>query len=85
MIDAYTLEKCKQDRQILQIKINNIAHAIKQIEEVISQSKIDPSALSFLRRKISSSIQDLETLYLIKHEHEKIQLQNNRKRKIVYI
>ena len=71
MLDSYTLQQCKQDKEILKVKICNIEHAIKQSEGMISESKIDASALSFLKRKIASSMQDLEVLYLLKHEHEK--------------
>jgi len=71
MIDSYTFEQCKQDKEILQVKISNIKHAIQQSESMIAESSIDSSALAFLRRKIAASMQDLEALYLLKHEHEK--------------
>ncbi len=69
-MDPYMYEQCKQDKEILKVKIGNLEHAIKQSEEMISESKIDKSALSFLRRRIASSIQDLETLYLLKRDNE---------------
>ncbi|WP_320667467.1 hypothetical protein [Prochlorococcus sp. MIT 1307] len=70
MIDAYTLEQCKKDEKVLQIKITNIQHAIKQSEAMIVESKMDDAALAFLRRKIADSLQDLEVLYLVKQEQK---------------
>lgn len=70
MIDAYTLAQCKKDKEILQIKISNLEYAIKQLEQMILESKMDNSSLIFLRRKIADSRQDLEQLYLIKNELE---------------
>ena len=37
MIDNNTLEQCKQNKNILQIKIDNIEHAIKESEAIISE------------------------------------------------
>ncbi len=68
MIDAYTLEQCKSDKEILQLKITNLEHAIKQSEAMIVESEIDDATLVFLRRKIANSLQDLEVLYLLKHK-----------------
>ena len=65
MIDAITLEKCRKDKEIRKIKIQSLEHAIKQSESMISESQMDANALTFLRRKIAESIQDLELLYLI--------------------
>ena len=70
MIDAYTLELCKNDKEILQIKIINVEHAIQQSEAMIVESQMDEAALVVLRRKIADSIQDLEVLYLLKHEQQ---------------
>ena len=70
MIDSYTLEQCKRDKEILEVKISNLEHAIKQSEAMIAESKIDRDALTFLRWKIADSMQDLEVLYLLKHEQE---------------
>ena len=67
MIDYYTFEQCKNDKEILKLKINNIEHAIKQSEAMIAESQIDAAALIFLRRKIADSMQELEALYLLKH------------------
>ena len=70
MIDAYTLEQCKKDKEILQLKITNIEHAIKQSEAMIMESQMDANALSFLRRKIADSLQDLEVLSLVQREQQ---------------
>ena len=56
MIDAYTLEQCKSDKEILQLKITNLEHAIKQSEAMIVESEIDDATLVFLRRKIANSL-----------------------------
>ena len=65
MIDDFTLEKCKKDREILQIKIKNLEHGITEAEKMIAESQINDESLIFLRRKVADSIQDLATLYLI--------------------
>ena len=70
MIDSHTLEQCKEHKQILQLKINNLQHAIEQSEAIITESQMNDAALIFLRRKIADSKQDLEILYLLKHEQE---------------
>tara|TARA_Y100001968_G_scaffold330508_1_gene382583 strand:- start:4557 stop:4781 length:225 start_codon:yes stop_codon:yes gene_type:complete len=70
MIDPYTLKQCKKDNKILQVKINNLEYAIKQSQAMICESKLDDSALIFLRSKIADSIRDLEVLYLLKNENE---------------
>ena len=66
MIDAYTLQQWKSDKETLQLKITNLEHAIKQSEAMIVESEIDDETLVFLRRKIANSLQDLEVLYLLK-------------------
>ena len=66
MIDAYTLEQCRKDEEVLQIKIKNLEHAIQQSEAMIAESNMDGDALTFLRRKVVESMQDLEVLYLLK-------------------
>jgi len=68
MIDYYTFEQCKNDKEILKLKINNIEHAIKQSEAMVAESQMDDAALMLLRRKIADSMQELEVLYLLKHE-----------------
>ena len=68
MIDAYTLEQCRKDEEVLQLKIKNLEHAIQQSEAMIAESNMDGDALTFLRRKVAESMQDLEVLYLLKSE-----------------
>ena len=68
MIDAYTLEQCRKDEEVLQLKIKNLEHAIQQSEAMIAESSMDGDALTFLRRKIAESMQDLEVLYLLKSD-----------------
>ncbi len=72
MIDAEMLEKCKQDKDILLLKIANLEYAIKQSEAIISESQMDETSLRYLRRKIAFSLQDLEVLYCLKNEQEAI-------------
>ena len=66
MLDSYTIRTCKQNPEIREIKIKNIEHAIEQAEILIKESKMSEVDLSFLKRKISDSRQDLEILYLMK-------------------
>ncbi len=66
MLDRQTLNACKQNSQIRDLKIKNIEHAINQAEEIIKESKMTPEELIFLKKKISDSRQDLEILYLMK-------------------
>ena len=68
MIDSYTLDQCRKDEEVLQIKIKNLEHAIQQSEAMIAESKMDGDALTFLRRKVAESMQDLEVLYLLKSD-----------------
>ncbi|ABM79609.1 hypothetical protein [Prochlorococcus marinus] len=68
MIDAYTLEQCRKDEEVLQLKIKNLEHAIQQSEAMIAESNMDGDALTFLRRKVAESMQDLEVLYLLKSD-----------------
>jgi len=65
MIDDFTLEQCKNDREILQLKIKNLEHGIYEAEKMIAESQLDDQALTFLRRKVAASNQDLAVLYLI--------------------
>ena len=65
MIDEFTLRQCKKDREILHLKIKNLEHGINEAEKMISESQMNENALTFLRRKIAESKQDLEVLYLI--------------------
>ena len=65
MIDDFTLEQCKNNREILQLKIRNLEHGINQAEQMIAESQMDDEALTFLRRKVAESNQALAVLYLI--------------------
>tara|TARA_Y100001968_G_C19446764_1_gene765819 strand:+ start:1567 stop:1788 length:222 start_codon:yes stop_codon:yes gene_type:complete len=69
MIDQLTLEACKNDRSILDLKINNLEFAIKQSEKIINESTIDMNTLKFLRKKLAHSTIELETLYLIRNQN----------------
>ena len=69
MLDKFTIEECKNNREILELKIKTLKHAINQSELMVNESKMESESLIFLRRKIANSIQDLETLYLIKKTH----------------
>ena len=66
MLDSYTIKACKENSTIRDVKIKNIEHAIDQAEMMIKESKMSQEELSFLKRKISDSRQDLEILYLMK-------------------
>ena len=66
MLDPLTIKTCKENPTIRDIKIKNIEHAIDQAEMMIKESKMSQEELSFLKRKISDSRQDLEILYLMK-------------------
>ena len=66
MLDKFTIDECKNNLEILELKIKTLEHAINQSELIINESQMESEALIFLRRKVANSIQDLETLYLIK-------------------
>ena len=66
MLDKETLNFCKRDPKLRDLKINNIEHAINQAEQMIRESKMSQEELIFLKRKISNSLQELEILYLMK-------------------
>ena len=66
MLDSKTKKICKDNPSIREIKIKNIEHAIDQAEIMIRESRMSQKELSFLKRKISDSRQDLEILYLMK-------------------
>ena len=66
MLDLPTINTCKSNPEIRDIKIKNIEHAINQAEEMIKESKMSQDELIFLKKKISDSRQDLEILYLMK-------------------
>ncbi len=65
MIDSYTLQQCKKDKVIRELKIKNLEHAINQLEQIIVESQMDRDDLTFLRRKIAESRLDLQVLYLM--------------------
>ena len=65
MIDDFTLASCIKDRHILQLKIKSLEHGINEAEKMIAESSMNDEALTFLRRKVAESNQDLSILYLI--------------------
>ena len=65
-MNVNTIKECKDNPSIRDLKIRNLEHAIKQIEIIIKESKMNQKELSFLKRKISNSLQELEILYLMK-------------------
>tara|TARA_B100000925_G_scaffold93697_1_gene68121 strand:+ start:95 stop:298 length:204 start_codon:yes stop_codon:yes gene_type:complete len=66
MLDLPTINACKSNPEIRDLKIKNIEHAIHQAEQMIKESKMSEEELIFLKKKISNSRQDLEILYLMK-------------------
>tara|TARA_Y100001968_G_scaffold311091_1_gene332763 strand:+ start:339 stop:557 length:219 start_codon:yes stop_codon:yes gene_type:complete len=66
MIDSFTLQECKRNKEVLELKIKSLEFAIEQSEAMINESQLNSDALTFLRRQKSESQQDLEILYLIK-------------------
>ena len=66
MLDSQTIKICKENPSVRDLKIKNIEHAIDQAELIIKESKMSQQELSFLKRKISDSRQDLEILHLMK-------------------
>ena len=66
MLDSQTINTCRSNPEIRDIKIKNIEHAINQAEEMIKESKMSQDELIYLKKKISDSRQDLEILYLMK-------------------
>ena len=65
MIDDFTLDQCKRDREVLQLKIKNLEHGINEAEKLIAESEMNEEALIYLRKKVAESNQDLAALYLI--------------------
>ena len=66
MIDDFTLAQCRKDREVLQLKIKNLEHGINEAEKMIAESDMNVEALTFLRRKVAESNQDLAILYSIR-------------------
>ena len=67
MIDQFTLRECKNNKDVLELKIKSLEFAIEQSEGMINESQMNSDSLKFLRRKKAQSQQDLELLYLIKN------------------
>ena len=65
MIDDFTFDQCKRDREVLQLKIKNLEHGINEAEKLIAESEMNDETLIFLRKKVAQSHQDLAALYLI--------------------
>ena len=65
MIDEFTLEQCRKNKDVLKLKIKNLEHGIDEAEKMIAESHMNDEALTFLRKKVAESNQDLEILYLI--------------------
>ena len=68
MLDSNTELLCMKNPIIRDIKIKNIEYGINQAKKIINESKITKEELSFLKRKIASSLKDLEYLYLMKNK-----------------
>ena len=66
MLDSITIMQCKSSREILDLKIKNLEYAILESEKIISESNLNPDHLTFLRRKVADSKQELDFLYQIK-------------------
>ena len=66
MIDKITLQACKDSSIVLDVKIKNLEFAVTQSELMIRESRVNHETLSYLRKKVASSLQDLEILYMIK-------------------
>ena len=47
------------------MKIRSLEHGINEAEQMIAESNMSNEALTFLRKKVAVSTQDLEILYLI--------------------
>ena len=65
MIDDFTLAQCRKDNEILHLKIKNLEHGINEAEKMIAESNMNEESLTFLRRKVAESNQDLAILYSI--------------------
>ncbi len=68
MLDNYTLQECRKYSDVLETKIKNLEHAINETEKIIKEAQMNNASISFLRKKIADSYQDLEILYVIKRE-----------------
>ena len=70
MIDEFTIKECQRSKEVLFLKIKSIEYAIKQSEQIIAEAQMNTESISFLKKKIAQSIQNLEILYLIKAQHD---------------
>ncbi len=68
MIDDSTLKQCNKDKKVRELKIKSLEHAISQAEAMITESKMNREALTFLRRKVADSLKELEVLYLMNNK-----------------
>ena len=66
MLNSNIIKICQGNPDIRKLKIKNIEHAIDQAEILIKESNMNEDELIYLKRKVSSSRQLLELLYLIK-------------------
>ena len=66
MLNSNIIKICQGNPDIRKLKIKSIEHAIDQAEILIKESNMNEDDLIFLKRKVSSSRQLLELLYLIK-------------------
>ena len=64
-MNYYTLEQCKKNKEIRELKIKSLKHAIQQSEKIIAESEMGQQTLSFLKRKVAQARQDLEILYIL--------------------
>ena len=71
-MDAYILEQCRKNKNIRELKIKNLEHAIQQSEKIIAESNMEEAELIFLRKKVAESRQSLETLYWIKSQYDQM-------------
>ena len=45
MIDDFTLAQCRNDREVLKLKIKNLEHGINEAEKMIAESNMNDEAL----------------------------------------
>ena len=55
MIDDFTIEQCRKDREILLFKIKNLEHGIYEAEEMIRESTMNVEALTYLRSTVAET------------------------------
>ena len=70
MIDRKIYDHLRKNKQIRELKIKNLEFAIDQTEEMIRESNLKSTELTFLRKKMANSKQELEVLYLISKEQD---------------